>query len=144
MKTITAFTQDLRTGNLRLDASYYASPGVQTMHLLNGWKRKSERRRFDTLANVCVPGGIFIPGRFRRIYVSDTNYGLPWLSPSDMLKADLSDIPYVSKKYTLIQDILRLQKGWLLLSRSGSIGNLVCVRDDMAGMIGSDDIIRIL
>lgn len=144
MKTTSAVAQEFKSSGLRLDASFYASDGVQAMHTLQGWKRRGKQRRFDSLKDVCKPDGIFIPGRFRRIYVSDPKHGLPWLSPSDMLKADLSDLPFVSKKYTPIQDVLRLQKGWLLLSRSGSIGNVAYVRDDMVDQIGSDDIIRIL
>lgn len=143
MRTISAVAQEFSANGLRLDASFYASSGVQTMHLLEHWKQNGKQRKFDKLADVCESKGIFIPGRFSRMYVSDPKHGLPWLSPSDMLNADLSGVPYVSKKYTPIQDVLRLQKGWLLLSRSGSIGNLAYVRDDMVGMIGSDDIIRI-
>jgi len=35
-------------------------------------------------------------------------------------------------------------KGQFVVSRSGTIGNLAYVRDDMDGLIGSDDIIRIV
>src|SRR6266487_801364 len=107
MKTSTRASLELFSSDLRLDASYHASSGIQTMQLLNSWKQKGKQRKFDNLADVCENGGIFIPGRFRRVYVSDPQQGLPWLSPSDMLKADLSDVTYVSKKYTPIQDILR-------------------------------------
>lgn len=144
MRTISTSTQEFNTGGLRLDAGYYASSSVGAMRLLEHWKKMGKQREFHTLTSVCKTDGIFIPGRFRRIYVSNSKHGLPWLSPSDMLKADLTGIDYVSKKHTPIQDILRLQKGWLLLSRSGVIGNLGYVRSDMDGMIGSDDIIRIV
>jgi len=61
-----------------------------------------------------------------------------------MQKADLSWLLYVSRKHTSNLDTLRLHKGWILLSRSGTIGNLAYVRSDMDGLIGSDDIIRII
>jgi type I restriction enzyme S subunit len=61
-----------------------------------------------------------------------------------MLKADLSNLPLVSRKLTPSIDRLRLHQGWILLSRSGSIGNLAYTRADMDGLVGSDDIIRIV
>jgi type I restriction enzyme S subunit len=138
MRANIAAVQDLQIGDMRLDASYHASSGHHALRVLRG-----AGRRTDRLDQVCLPDGIFIPGRFRRVYVDNPQYGLRWLSPSDMQKADLSGLGYVSRKYTPDLDILRIQKGWILLSRSGTIGNLVYVRSDMDGLIGSDDIIRI-
>jgi type I restriction enzyme S subunit len=138
MRANIAAVQDLQNGDMRLDASYHASSGHQALRGLRG-----AGKRTDRLDQVCLSNGIFIPGRFRRVYVGNPQYGVRWLSPSDMQKADLSGLGYVSRKYTPDLDILRLQKGWILLSRSGTIGNLVYVRTDMDGLIGSDDIIRI-
>jgi type I restriction enzyme S subunit len=128
----------------RVDASYHASAGVQALRFLKRWQQAGDARRVDALNQVCVQEGVFIPGRFKRFYVSDPAHGERWLSPSDMLKADLSDLPLVSRKLTPSIDRLRLHKGWILLSRSGSIGNLAYTREDMDGLIGSDDIIRIV
>ena len=139
MKAGTATTSNLHIGDLRLDASYHASSGRQALLAI-----KKSGLRTDRLDHVCLPNGIFIPGRFRRVYVDDPEHGVRWLSPSDMQKADLSDLGYVSRKYTPDLDILRIHKEWILLSRSGTIGNLVYVRSDMDGLIGSDDIIRIV
>lgn len=139
MKANIAAALDLQIGDMRLDASYHASSGHQALSNL-----KKSGLHANRLDQVCLPNGIFIPGRFRRVYVDDPEHGVRWLSPSDMQKADLSGLGYVSRKYTPDLDILRLHKGWILLSRSGSIGNLVYVRPDMDGLIGSDDIIRIV
>ena len=139
MRLNTATALDLQTGDLRLDASYYASSGQQINYLF-----KNSGLRTDRLDQVCQPNGVFIPGRFRRVYVNNPEHGVRWLSPSDMQKADLSGLEYVSRKYTPDLDVLRLHKEWILLSRSGTIGNLVYVRADMDGLIGSDDIIRIV
>ena len=138
MRANIAAVQDLQNGDMRLDASYHASSGHQALRGLRG-----AGKRTDRLDQVCLSNGIFIPGRFRRVYVGNPQYGLRWLSPSDMQKADLSGLGFVSRKYTPDLDTLRIQKGWILLSRSGTIGNLVYVRSDMDGLIGSDDIIRI-
>ena len=46
------------------------------------------KRRLDTLAEVCVPDGIFIPGRFKRIYVDDPAHGAPYLTGGSIMQAD--------------------------------------------------------
>lgn len=161
MKTATTTAAQLEEAGRRLDASYHASEGIRAHHFIRQWAGQSIRReaiargttrervstyskrRLDTLAEVCVPGGVFIPGRFKRIYVDNREHGEPWLSPSDMLRADLSGLPLVSRKFTPAIETLRLHQGWILLSRSGTIGNMAYVRSDMDGLIGSDDIIRI-
>lgn len=139
MKTSAINSLDLFFGDLRMDASYHASSGQYASHIL-----KNSKVPIDHLDQVCQPGGIFIPGRFRRVYIDNPENGLKWLSPTDMQKADLSGLAYVSSKYTSNLNTLRLHKGWVLLSRSGTIGNLTYVRADMEGLIGSDDIIRIV
>ncbi len=159
MKVVTTAVSDLYAGDRRLDASYHASEGIKALRTLRRWARQPARavergvsregtriyatQRLDRLDEVCKPDGIFIPGRFRRVYVNDPEHGERWLSPSDMLKADLSDLPLVSRKYTPSIDALRVHAQWILLSRSGTIGNLAYVREDMDGLVGSDDIIRI-
>jgi type I restriction enzyme S subunit len=162
VKVAATRAEQLHEGGRRLDASYHASEGVKALRFIRQWAGQPAQvavpasrvlrdsamaysdRRLDALKEVCMPEGIFIPGRFKRIYVDDPDHGEPWLSPSNMLKADLSDLRLISCKYTLSIESLRVHQGWLLLSRSGTVGNLAYVREDMDGLVGSDDIIRIV
>ena len=162
MKAVATNAEQLYEGDCRLDASYHASDGVKALRLIQQWVDQSSRsaaqatemlreraeaysaRRVDALAEVCMPDGVFIPGRFKRIYVDDPDHGERWLLPSDMLKADLSGLRLISRKFTPGIETLRVHQGWILLSRSGTIGNLVYVREDMDRLVGSDDIIRIV
>jgi type I restriction enzyme S subunit len=162
MKVAATSAEQLHESGRRLDASYHVSEGVKALHFIQQWADQPAQvpvpasrvlrdsamaysdRRVDALKEVCRPEGIFIPGRFKRIYVDDPDHGEPWLSPSDMLKADLSDLRLISRKYTPSIESLRVYQGWLLLSRSGTVGNLAYVREDMDGLVGSDDIIRIV
>jgi len=162
MKAVVTSAEQMYERGRRLDASYHASDGVRAWRFIQKWAEQPSRpaaptvgvlresaatysaRRVDTLAEVCVPGGIFIPGRFRRVYVDDPEHGEPWLSPSDMQRADLSGLRLISRKFTPGIETLRAHRGWILLSRSGTVGNLVYVREDMDGLVGSDDIIRIV
>lgn len=143
MKRDITSSSDLRTGDWRIDASYHASSGMKALRLIGEWEQKVGNY-VSTLINICQPNGIFVPGRFRRIYVDDPERGEQWLSPSNILKADLSFPKFISKKLTGNKEMLRVYKDWLLISRSGTIGNMVYVRSDMDGMIGSDDIIRVI
>lgn len=163
MKAVISSAGQLHQAGRRLDASYHASDGVKALHFIRRWAGLSAQtttpgskqireqgrlaygtKRLDPLEEVCVPGGIFIPGRFKRFYVDDPEHGERWLSPSDMLKADLSGLRLVSRKLTPSIETLRVHQDWILLSRSGTVGNLAYVRKDMDGLIGSDDIIRIV
>lgn len=162
MKAVVTPGSQLTEAGRRLDASYHTSSGVQALSFIRRWARGEKTpqppqpglvrevgasysvSRLNSLAEVCEPDGIFIPGRFKRFYVNDPEHGERWLSPSDMLKADLSNLQLVSRKYTPSLENLRLHKDWILLSRSGTIGNMAYVREDMDGLIGSDDIIRVV
>lgn len=162
MKITTTTASEINSPGNRLDASYHASDGVKALRLLQEWSEVpldsnkasirvvKERdipygkRYLDFLGNVCKSDGIYLPGRFKRYYVDDPEYGEPWLSPSDMQRSELTYLKLVSKKYTPSKDSLYVRKGWILLSRSGTIGNSIYVREEMDGFVGSDDIIRII
>lgn len=162
MKLATTMASEMNNSGHRLDAGYHASDGVKALRFLKQWgqlprnERTHERgiirekafsygnHQVDLLGDVCRPGGIYIPGRFKRYYVNDPDYGERWMSPTDMLRPDLNGLSSVSKKHTPSIENLRIHKDWILLSRSGTIGNCAYVRQDMDGIIGSDDIIRVI
>lgn len=126
-------------GDFRLDGSYHASGANKTTQLLE--ERRRLFRRLDTLGSVA---NLFNGPRFPRIYVDDPQRGVPFLSSSDMLLADLSSVKHLSKERspaTLLEKI-KIQFGWTLISCSGTIGNTVYVRQDMAHLTGSQHIMR--
>ena len=87
---------------------------------------------------MCLAGFSF-RGRFKRIYVDDPEHGEPWLSRSDMLRADLSWLAAESLDDTPPDmETLTLHQGWILISRSGTIGNMayVSARHGWSGRIG--------
>lgn len=139
MRASATISDELLRGDFRLDGSYHASEGIKTIQLLKGWAGSS--RKLDSLGSVAR---LFNGPRFPRIYVDDPERGVPFLSSSDMLLADLSSIKYLSKKHTpasLLRNI-KIEPGWTLISCSGTIGNTVYVRKDMAHMTGSQHIMR--
>lgn len=161
MKTATTTAAQLEEAGRRLDASYHASEGVRTHRFIREWAGQTtqsqeiakgtlkehapiySKRRLDTVADVCVPRGIFIGGRAKRIYVVDAERGVPFLSSSDMLMASFEGVKLISRKQPELET-LTLRKGWTLISRSGTIGNMAYAREDMDGLAGSEHIMRVL
>src|SRR5438105_1262784 len=74
------------------------------------------------------------------------DYGVPFLGSSSMLQADLSDLPLLRKQDALSSRLsfLRLETGMTLISCSGTIGKMMYVRPNMAGMWSSQDIIKVV
>lgn len=123
---------------LRLDASTYSSGGLEAREKIQRGKLSWER--LDKLAN------IFNGPRFVRNYVYDPKRGIPFLSSSDMLLADLQGISSLSSKATLpsLLKSLMVKAEWTLISCSGTIGRTVFVRGELDGMTASQDIMRIV
>lgn len=84
----------------------------------------------------------FYPGRFKRIYVEKGN-GYPMVLPSQMLSIKPIPTKFISLKTTGNLDILKVKKGTLLITRSGTIGNCTIVTDTLEGVTMSDDVIRV-
>lgn len=129
--------------NSRLDASYYSGTNLEVLRFIQFWTKDTKKKTAKSLSEI-TRGQIFMGPRLRRVYVTSREHGLPFLTPSDMVLSDFQRFNYVSRKFTKDLDALRLKKGWLLISRSGSIGNVVLATSDMEDMAGSDDIIRII
>jgi type I restriction enzyme S subunit len=65
------------------------------------------------------------------------------MTATDMMKNDINSGKFVSKKHTNTANLL-LEKGWVLVSRSGTLGNVVYTNKDFEGVLGTDDLIRII
>jgi len=60
-----------------------------------------------------------------------------------MLLASFDNVKLISKKQPNLESMI-LRKGWTLISRSGTIGNVAYVRKDMDGLAGSEHIMRVV
>ena len=80
-------------------------------------------------------------GRFKRIWVKKSDY--PIYQPSSIV--DLYPTPdgYISKKTKVNIDSLRVHKGQILLTCSGTIGKTALVSDTLDNAIFSHDLLRI-
>lgn len=161
MKVVATGVNDLYAGDCRLDASYHASAGVKALQSLRRWagaptppsvQRSATResnvsygsRRLDRLDEVCKPDGIFIPSRFKRIFVDDPAHGAPYLTGGSIMQTEpLSGVKLLSYKYTANLAELALRERMILVTCSGTIGNSVYVNANFHEAVGSPDLLRI-
>jgi type I restriction enzyme S subunit len=121
----------------RLDSKPYLSGALEARILLE--KLHVEKQPLHE-----VTTGIYHAGREGRKYVDNPEHGVPFLRSTDILAADLSSLPFLSKKQIEANPLLLLQEGWTLITRSGTVGRMAFVRPDMAGMACSEDVMRVV
>ncbi|GEM56612.1 restriction endonuclease subunit S [Flavobacterium branchiophilum] len=87
----------------------------------------------------------FYGGRGKRNYVKKSNSDdiIGFLGSSEMLELKPNPIKFFSKKTTNISQF-SLEKGWLLISRSGTIGNVTLVNNSLEKHLVSEHAIRII
>ncbi len=122
---------------LRFDASFHLSEGLVV-------KRKIASSPFEMLTIKDVTSDIFYGNRAKRVYVTKRENGIPFLSSSDILQADLENVKLASKKYTPCIEQMKLEKGWTLISRSGTIGNCAFANAKHAQKLASEHVIRLV
>lgn len=137
MRTGTVKLHDVLQVNYRVDASYHLSEGRTV-------KRYIAHSPYPLTTIGEVSKRIFYGNRARRVYVSDKEHGIPFLSSSDILQADLDHVKLASKKYTPDVEGMSLQKGWILISRSGTVGNCAFASRLHAQKLASEDVIRLV
>jgi type I restriction enzyme S subunit len=129
----------LENNGRRLDCGPYLSGAIEARELLK--KHPNEMLKDLTAGH---NGGIFNGPRFPRTYVDDPRNGIPFLGSTDMLYADLSSVPLLSKKQVQGNPDLLLDEGWTLITCSGSIGRMAYARSDMKGLAGSQHFMRVV
>lgn len=137
MKTGYIHRKSMNPCGLRFDSSYHLSNGVAV-------KRVIASSPYPLMPIEKAADRIFIGGRARRVYVKDREHGIPFLSSSDILQADLEAVKLASKKYTPNVEDMKLQKGWTLITRSGTIGNCAFANAKHAQKLASEHVIRLV
>lgn len=127
----------LEEGGRRLDCNPYMSGALEAR---------------DALIKLSVPKQslgevtkrIFHAGREGRLWVNDPEFGVPFFGSSDILNADLSPLPLIAKRQIEKNPLFSIQKGWTLITRSGTIGRMSFVRGEMSGLACSEHVLRVV
>ena len=137
LKWCSVSIQEVITKGYRLEASVYDVDAKKS------WEKvaNSPFGSIPLMGETGIIDNAYYPGRFKRIYTE--HGGEPFYLPSQM-----NDIyPKVDKRISKLTDCdmeeLRLKDHTLLLTRSGTIGNVGYVSDSLKGKVFSDDVIRV-
>jgi type I restriction enzyme S subunit len=131
----------LNLNGRRLDSSPYVSGAAEAKVLLSQLAAKTKPLQELTLGG---KEGLINAGRIARTWVDDPAYGIPFLSSTDILQADLSNVSLITKKAVQPNPRLIIREGWTLITRSGSIGRMAYCRPDMSGMACTEDVLRVV
>lgn len=137
MKTKTIPSSWISRWGTRLDSGPYVSGALDA-------RMKMESLRLPTQPLSTVTRDIFHAGRESRKWVESSEYGIPFLGSTDILRADISDLPLMSRKQVARNQQFLIRYGWTLITRSGTIGRMAFVRRDMDGMACSEHAMRVV
>lgn len=121
----------------RLDAPPFLSGAVEARVLL-------DKLTVPKLHLNEVTQDIYHAGRESRKWVQDPDHGVPFMSSSDILTADLSTLPLISKKQIQRNPRFIIREGWTLITRSGTVGRMAFARPEMDGLACSEHVLRVV
>lgn len=122
-------------GALRLEAGFYGSGGYRALQAMGNSGFEINR--------VVDMAGVRWFGPFSRVYVEDHQAGVPFLSSADIMGTRLEVKHYISKALTPNLQRLLVKNGTILVSCSGTIGNVAICTGDYDGMAVSQHAIRV-
>ena len=120
---------------VRLDAQHY-NPDLA--YVLDKLKRSN--LSLEYLGNIVED--VILPPRCKRSYV-EKNYGVPFLQGSHIVHFQPTGLKYVSKVTQKKLSELTIQKGWILVTRSGTVGRAVLVPESWDGWAATEDLIQV-
>jgi len=127
----------------RLDCGPYLSGAVEARLLLKSLPVRHAELRCLTHGH---EGGIYKGPLFARNYVTDPAYGVPFLSSSSVLHAELTyaDLLRAQDANSARFAPLRIEEGMTLVVRSGTIGRMTYARAEMNGMWSSEHLLKVV
>lgn len=136
---VRTFPRRLSDWKHRLDGSFHI-PLIDIIVKELG-KKSAE---LTTLGDKRVSERIILPGRFKRVYV-DHDYGVPFLSGGDILQFDPTQVKYLSAKHhgKRIKEQLTFHENMILVTCSGTIGNVLLAPKHFENWTGNQHILRI-
>ena len=122
-------------GENRLDGGYYTAKANAALRAVNDCGFKVQ-----PLEELTEP--LYYPGRFKRVYAKNPENGTPFLTASEMLHFRPTSAEYLANNTSAVE-ICRVQQGWILITRSGTVGRCVIVGKRLATFAITDDAIRV-
>lgn len=136
VKWCSVSLSDVVSRGKRLEASVYDVEAKQARSLIYNGKHP--------VATVGGKDGLttsYVCGRFKRVWVEKSD--MPIFQPSTIVDIKPTPDGYISKRTHTNIDALRVHKGQILMTCSGTIGKVSFVSDTLDGKIFSHDLLRI-
>lgn len=121
----------------RIDPSFHLSEALQIQSDL-----RHSPYPLHTVADVSEK--IFIGNIFSRNFVSKPDHGVPYLAASDTVLSNINTGRFLSKNQAKQLNYLLLQKDWILVTCSGTLGNVTYTNAVFENHIATHDLIRII
>ena len=121
---------------LRLDAGHFNPAFIRALDTLS-----SSGMQIVRLGSLV--SRVFMPPRFRRIYVGKSE-GLPFLQGSHVVHFRPADVKYLSPNSVRKMEDLIVKSGWLLVTRSGTVGRVTICPREWNAWAATEDVIRIV
>lgn len=137
MKTAAINKNDIFGASHRFDPSFHLSEGVEIKRCLS-----HSPLGLTTVSK--LSSRIFYGLRANRVYVSKRDHAIPFLTGASIMQAELNNTKLVSKKYSPAIDEMTIKEGWVMITRSGTVGQTAWSNKLHAGKYGSEDIIRVV
>ncbi len=135
-KYTTVSIQEIVEKDYRMEASVFGIEGRQA-------RRDIENCKYPivNLSDVFIENAFYL-GRFKRIYV-DKKDGIPFILPSQIIEIYPKAVKFISPKTDVNIESTKVEKGQVLITRSGTIGVVSYVSKSLNNKSLSDDVIRI-
>lgn len=121
----------------RIDPSLHLSEGVKV-------RAKLDKSPYALTSVADCSSKIFLGNIFSRIFVKKKEFGVTYLAASDTVLANIETGKYLSKKQASQLDYLKLDKDWILVTCSGTLGNVTYTNGTFCDKIATHDLIRII
>lgn len=141
MKVKTIPSAWMRRDGRRFDCGPYMSGALEAKIRLEELACRKE-----SLASLCVGGvdGLVNAGRITRQWAADAAHGVPFLTSTSILQADLSGLRFISHRAVRENPKLIIRAGYTLITRAGTIGRMSYARPDMDGLACTEDVLRVV
>lgn len=120
----------------RLDCNPFLQGAAEAKRLL--WDANLKKNSLLSLASE-----IFHAGRYKRIWLQTPEHSTRFLSSTDILQADLQRLTRIATSSVKINPKLTLKKGQVLITRSGTIGRISYVSENMENLACTEDVLRV-
>ena len=125
----------VESNSYRLDAGVYSPEAISIQNHI-----RSSKRKFSNLSSIA---DVFGFGPFKRTYIEDAEFGIPLLSSSEIMELEPKP-KFMAKADNLKWTQYQIQQRWILISCSGTIGNIAIAPKKWDGWGVSQDAIRVL